>query len=83
VDYAGLTAGSHTFQVRATDPAGNVSASTSYTWTANTDIPNVAIDFPTPSGLYNDSGFDAGCGTPRPATSAAPPATPGPSRRSR
>ena len=31
--YSGLAAGSHTFAVTATDPAGNVSAPASYTWT--------------------------------------------------
>src|SRR2546426_1067645 len=31
--YSGLAAGSHTFTVTATDPAGNVSAPASYTWT--------------------------------------------------
>jgi hypothetical protein len=63
VDYAGLSAGSHTFQARATDAVGNVSASTSYTWTVNLTVPTIAIAFPTVAGLYNDSGFNAGCGT--------------------
>lgn len=63
VDYAGLGDGPHTFQARATDPAGNVSASTSYTWIVNTNVPTVAIAFPTVSGRYNDAGFNAGCGT--------------------
>lgn len=64
VDYAGLTAGSHTFQARATDTVGNVSASTSYTWTVDLNIPTVAIAFPTVAGVYHDAGFNAGCGTP-------------------
>jgi hypothetical protein len=63
VDYAGLSTGSHTFQARATDAVGNVGAATSYTWTVNLTIPTIAIAFPTVAGLYNDSGFKAGCGT--------------------
>lgn len=63
VDYSGLIAGSHTFQVRATDTVGNVSAATSYTWTVNLTVPTIAIAFPTMAGLYNDNGFNAGCGT--------------------
>ena len=39
--YSGLTEGSHTFQVRATDPAGNQDATqASYTWTVDTTAPN-------------------------------------------
>lgn len=34
--YSGLALGSHTFQVRASDTVGNVSAPTSYTWTVVT-----------------------------------------------
>ncbi len=64
VDYAGLAEGSHTFQARATDTAGNVSTVTSHTWTINLTIPVVAITFPRASGAYNDAGFGAGCGTP-------------------
>ena len=70
MDYTGL-AGAHTFQARAIDTVGNVSAVTSYTWTVNLTIPTISIAFPSVTGLYNDAGFNAGCGTPRPATSAA------------
>lgn len=63
-DYTGLTAGSHTFQVRATDTVGNVSAATSYTWTVDLTIPTIAVAHPTVTGLYNDSGFNGGCATP-------------------
>ena len=62
VDYAGLAAGSHTFQARATDSVGNTSAITSYGWTVNLSVPTIAIAFPSVAGLYNDSGFNAGCG---------------------
>jgi len=63
VDYTGLAAGSHTFQARASDTAGNVSASTSYPWTVNLSTPTMEISFPEMGGVYNDSGFNTGCGT--------------------
>jgi hypothetical protein len=33
VSYAGLVPGAHTFDVKATDAAGNVGSLVSYTWT--------------------------------------------------
>jgi hypothetical protein len=43
--YTGLSNGSHTFQVRATDAAGNVDPSpASYTWTIDTIAPSVTIN---------------------------------------
>jgi hypothetical protein len=63
IGYAGLAAGSHTFQARATDTVGNVSAPVSYTWTVDLTVPTINIAFPTVAGLYNDSGFNVGCGT--------------------
>ncbi|GHH78052.1 Ig-like domain repeat protein [Promicromonospora soli] len=62
-DYAGLSAGSHTFQARATDTVGNTSTTTSHTWTVNLNVPTVTTGFPTMSAYYNDAGFTAGCGT--------------------
>jgi hypothetical protein len=42
--YSGLAAGSHTFQVKATDPAGNVDPTpASYTWTIDTAAPDTTI----------------------------------------
>jgi large repetitive protein len=42
--YSGLVAGSHTFQVRATDPAGNVDGTpASYTWTIDLAAPDTTI----------------------------------------
>src|SRR5205823_6236630 len=37
--YSGLAAGSHTFQVRQTDTAGNTGPAASYTWTIVTTAP--------------------------------------------
>jgi Big-like domain-containing protein len=42
--YSGLTAGSHTFEVRATDPVGNVdSTPASFTWTIDLTPPDTTI----------------------------------------
>jgi hypothetical protein len=42
--YGSLSAGSHTFQVRATDPAGNTDPTpATYTWTIDTTAPDTSI----------------------------------------
>lgn len=42
--YTGLTAGSHTFQVKATDTSGNIDATpASYTWTIDLNLTNGTI----------------------------------------
>jgi probable HAF family extracellular repeat protein len=41
--YTGLAAGSHTFQVRSEDQAGNFSSAASYTWTIDTTPPTATI----------------------------------------
>lgn len=53
--YSGLTPNaSHTFEVRAIDPAGNVSAATPFTWTIDTAPPAAPVITsapPNPSGI--------------------------------
>ena len=51
--YTALADGSHTFVVKATDPAGNA-AQASHTWTVDTAAPTVAIT-DKPLGLSNDN----------------------------
>src|SRR5205814_3110959 len=41
--YSGVADGSHTFQVKATDTAGNTGAVASYTWTIDTVAPTASI----------------------------------------
>ena len=67
--YAGLSDGSHTFQVRAIDGAGTADPTpASFTWTIDTSAPDTTIDGnpPNPSGSssasFSFSGTDAGSG---------------------
>src|SRR5439155_1293057 len=41
--YSGVADGSHTFQVKATDSAGNTGTAASYTWTIDTVAPSASI----------------------------------------
>src|SRR5207248_3840897 len=41
--YTGAPDGSHTFQVKATDTAGNTGTAVSYTWTIDTVAPTASI----------------------------------------
>jgi hypothetical protein len=48
--HSGLSSGSHTFRVRATDPAGNVDATpATHTWTVDAVVPNTMITSNPPS----------------------------------
>lgn len=60
--FTDLTSGQHTVNVRSADGAGNVSASTSTTWTVDAAPPTGAVTFPS-STRYNLPGWAAGCGT--------------------
>jgi hypothetical protein len=60
--YTGLLPGSHTFQVRARNSAGELSSATSATWTIDTTAPTAALSFPLAGGIYNGAGWNAGCG---------------------
>ena len=64
VGLSALSGGPHTFSVRATDPAGNVGVAASYTWSVDTNLPVVVVEFPSAAARLNDAGFDAGCSTP-------------------
>jgi hypothetical protein len=52
--YVSLSDGDHSFDVRATDNAGNTGVAATYAWTVDTTAPTVSIDSG-PSGLTNDS----------------------------
>src|SRR5205814_5239241 len=54
-NYSGLTAGSHSFAVRAIDAAGNADPdSASATWTVDLTVPAVRIDAPADGSSTND-----------------------------
>jgi hypothetical protein len=52
---SGLSAGSHTFQVRAVDSAGNPDATpSSITWTVDPGLPTLTLESPANNGRTND-----------------------------
>jgi Tol biopolymer transport system component len=51
--YTGLANGSHTFEVKVTDAAGNTGAVASRTWTIDTVAPETTLDPSGPSGTVN------------------------------
>ncbi len=62
--YTSLADDSHTFQVRATDQAGNTDGSpASFTWLVDTSAPSSTMSFPAGGGEYNSAGWGAGCPT--------------------
>ncbi len=61
--YTGLAEGSHTFEVRAVDAAGNRSTPASHIWTVDTIAPATSVTFPATNASYNDAGYTSGCGT--------------------
>src|SRR5205823_1979718 len=52
--YSGVADGSHTFQVKATDTAGNTGAAASFTWTIDTAAPTASISA-SPTNPSNNS----------------------------
>jgi Bacterial Ig-like domain len=60
--YAGLADGAHTFQVRATDAAGNQGGAASHTWTIDTAVPDTTAP---------DTTITGGPATPSNSTSAS------------
>jgi hypothetical protein len=62
--YSALTAGAHTFQVRATDPAANTDATpAAHTWTVDTAAPDTTITSGPANPINSTSaafGFDSG-----------------------
>ena len=67
--YTSLAAGSHTFQVRATDTAANTSAAVSYTWTIDLTTPMASINSNPPSITNSATGTFTFSATPPPAGS--------------
>ena len=60
--YSGLGDGGHTFEVRATDVAGNTDTNpASFSWTIDTVAPTSAASFPVDTGSYTAAQWDAGC----------------------
>ena len=62
--YTGLSQGSHTFEVRATDAAGNTDATpASFTWTIDTTAPASVVTFPASGGIYSSAAWADIAGT--------------------
>ncbi len=62
--YTGLLDGGHSFEVRATDVAGNTDGGpASFSWTIDTVAPSSTATFPTASASYTAAAWAAGCST--------------------
>src|SRR4029079_8559616 len=61
--YGALADGSHAFDVRAVDGAGNTGPMTNRTWIVDASAPTAAMAFPAPT-RYKLPGWGAGRGTP-------------------
>jgi hypothetical protein len=59
--YAGLAAGTHTFQVRARSSAGELSSPASHTWTIDRVAPVPTISAPADGAAYNATSWAAAC----------------------
>jgi hypothetical protein len=83
-NYTGLTDGSHTFQVRAKDTAGNVDATpASFTWLVDTVPPVISVTGFNDNDIFYTGGVlpTAGCSSPTdPAPSSGIAATSGPTK---
>jgi hypothetical protein len=67
--YPGLAEGGHTFQVRATDSAGNTDpTAASFTWTVDTTAPPAPVLESPPDGSVDADGEITVSGTAQPAT---------------
>ncbi len=61
--YTGLTAGSHTFSVRAVSSDGGTTAAASSTWLVDLTAPSSAVTFPATGSSSNNTRWATGCAT--------------------
>jgi hypothetical protein len=56
--------GQYTLRVRATDTAGNVTATSGATFVYDATVPKTTVTFPAASGAYTTASWNAGCASP-------------------